>query len=92
MVRADLFQTRMKNLKILKTVPGSPDGIRVEWFVEDEIREVPDGLAEIFLKEGWAVEVPDEDAGEGSSEEHVAKAESGPQSKKDRGRKTAKSS
>ena len=85
----------MKNLKILKTVPGSPDGIRLEWFIEDEVREVPDELAAIFLKENWAVEVKAEDAGgegEGDSLDHLAKSETGSQPKKERGRKTPKAS
>ena len=54
----------MRNIKILKTMDAAPDGIHLETYEEGRIESMPDDLADVFVKEGWGVEVnPVETAG-----------------------------
>lgn len=39
---------------MLSSRQGSPDGRRVQWYIEGRTYEVTESLAAIFLKEGWA--------------------------------------
>lgn len=39
---------------MLSSHEGSPDGIRVQWYLAGETYEVSESLSAIFLKEGWA--------------------------------------
>lgn len=47
----------MVRLRITKTMHGSPDGRRVLLYSHGEEYEMEDSLAEVFLREGWAVPV-----------------------------------
>jgi hypothetical protein len=47
----------MKTIQMLETQLGSPDGIEVREYEEDETYELPDRLADIFLEQRWAEEV-----------------------------------
>jgi len=38
-----------------RTCYGSPDGVRVDEYKAGESYDIRESLAEIFLKEGWAV-------------------------------------
>lgn len=40
--------------KILKDFLGSPDGIRVIAYSAGDITELPESLAQVAVKEGWA--------------------------------------
>ena len=41
-------------IRMLSTREGSPDGIRIEKYLENQIYEIPSSLAAIFISEGWA--------------------------------------
>lgn len=42
-------------IKMLKTILGSPDGIKVNLYKKDEVYEnVPDSLAKVFIQEKYA--------------------------------------
>lgn len=42
-------------IKMLKTIPGSPDGIKVNLYKKDEVYDnVPDSLAKVFIQEKYA--------------------------------------
>ncbi len=41
-------------IKMLETRMGSPDGVSVLSYSEGEQYELPDGLAQVFIAEGWA--------------------------------------
>ena len=41
-------------IKMLKTRQGSPDGISVITYCADDVVEVPDELAKVFLRKRWA--------------------------------------
>ena len=43
-----------KKLLMLSSQSGSPDGRRVQWYLAGKTYDVPESLAQIFLKEGWA--------------------------------------
>lgn len=43
----------MTKYKILKTFPGSPDGIRVITYTEGDEVEIPESLAIVALGEKW---------------------------------------
>ena len=51
-------------IKILKNRQAAPDGKTVKLYRKDEIvkvpEEMPQDLAEVFIKEGWAEEVKEE--------------------------------
>jgi len=47
-------------LKFLKSVNGSPDGIKILSYIKDEIHDVAESLCDIFLKEGFAVQIAEE--------------------------------
>ena len=44
-------------IKMQSTRYGSADGVRVDEYKKGETYDVPETLASIFLKEGWAVKV-----------------------------------
>lgn len=50
----------LRKLIMLSSHPGSPDGRRVQWYIEGKTYEFTESLAAIFLKEGWAAEDPAE--------------------------------
>ena len=41
-------------IKMLRTQPGSPDGVEVNVYEAGESYELPDDLAAVFLREDWA--------------------------------------
>lgn len=41
-------------VRMLKESKGSPDGIRVETYKVGKSYEIPENLASVFLKLGWA--------------------------------------
>ncbi|MBL4665018.1 hypothetical protein JYT29_01130 [Nitrospina gracilis] len=41
-------------IKMLKTREGSPDGISVVTYCADDIIDMPDELAKVFLRKRWA--------------------------------------
>lgn len=43
-------------IKMTKTMQGSPDGIAVITYLRDEVIDIPDDLARVFLKMSVAVE------------------------------------
>jgi hypothetical protein len=49
----------MRNMKMLQTLPGSPDGASVETYLEGSTYPLPDVLADLFERDGVAVEVPE---------------------------------
>ncbi|MFC4768737.1 hypothetical protein [Effusibacillus consociatus] len=67
-----------KRIEIVQSMPGSPDGIRVNDYKKGDIFEVPspempESLAKVFLDEGWAKEtkkkpVPENKADQGPEE------------------------
>ena len=46
--------------KILKDCEGCPDGIHNKAYKEGEVYRIPQGLADVFLAEGWAEKVEEE--------------------------------
>lgn len=44
-------------VEVLTTMDGSPDGVLVRTYEVGGIYEMPTGLAEVFLAEGWGREV-----------------------------------
>jgi len=44
-------------IKMKRTRYGSADGMRVDEYKQGETYDVRESLADIFLKEGWAVKV-----------------------------------
>jgi hypothetical protein len=44
----------LKKITMLSSREGSPDGRRVQWYLEGKTYETTEYLALIFLKEGWA--------------------------------------
>lgn len=40
-------------IKMLETRTGSPDGVTVRSYAKGEQYDLPDGLAEVFVHEGW---------------------------------------
>jgi len=44
------------NIRMLQTTRGSPDGIQVFEYRAGEKYDLPDDLAGVFLREGWAEE------------------------------------
>jgi hypothetical protein len=44
------------NIRMLKTMRGSPDGIQVFEYRAGQKYDLPDDLAQVFLREGWAEE------------------------------------
>ena len=44
------------NIRMLKTMRGSPDGIQVFEYRAGQKYDLPDDLAGVFLREGWAEE------------------------------------
>jgi hypothetical protein len=44
------------NIRMLKTMRGSPDGIQVFEYQAGQKYDLPDDLAGVFLREGWAEE------------------------------------
>lgn len=47
----------MVKIKMLETRTGSPDGMTVCSYVRGEQYEMPDGLAKVFVNEGWGKQV-----------------------------------
>ena len=41
-------------IKMLETRMGSPDGVSVLSYIEADQYDLPDGLAQVFIAEGWA--------------------------------------
>jgi phage terminase large subunit len=41
-------------VRIVKAIPGSPDGVTVERYQVGQEVTLPEGLAAVFLREGWA--------------------------------------
>lgn len=41
-------------IKMLVSQKGSPDGIRVYLYETGQEYDLPDGLAQVFIREGWA--------------------------------------
>ncbi len=41
-------------IKMLKTRQGSPDGISVVTYCADDVVDIPDELAIVFLRKRWA--------------------------------------
>ena len=41
-------------IKMLKTRQGSPDGITVNTYLSGETMDVPDELAQVFIRHRWA--------------------------------------
>ena len=41
-------------IKMLKTRQGSPDGISVHTYCAEDIVEIPDELAKVFIRKRWA--------------------------------------
>ena len=41
-------------IKMLKTRQGSPDGISVVTYCADDVFDIPDELAKVFLRKRWA--------------------------------------
>ena len=41
-------------IKMLKTRQGSPDGIVVNTYTSGETMDVPDELAQVFIRHRWA--------------------------------------
>ena len=44
-------------IKMLETRVGSPDGVTVRSYARGEQYELPDGLAQVFIDEGWGKQV-----------------------------------
>jgi hypothetical protein len=44
-------------IKMLKTRQGSPDGIAVNTYASGETLEIPDDLAQVFIRHRWARKV-----------------------------------
>jgi len=44
-------------IKMLKTRQGSPDGIVVNTYTSGETMDVPDELAQVFIRHRWARKV-----------------------------------
>ena len=44
-------------IKMLETRTGSPDGVTVCSYAKGEQYELPDGLAQVFVHEGWGKQV-----------------------------------
>lgn len=42
------------NVKMSRNQKGSPDGIRVFEYALGQVYDLPQGLAEVFIHEGWA--------------------------------------
>lgn len=40
-------------IRMLKTMNGSPDGIRVRTYIEDLVYDLPESLAKVFTKQKW---------------------------------------
>lgn len=80
-----------KQIEILKTVQASPNGIRTELYQAGEVYAVgspkmPEPLAKVFLKEKWAVGVPDkeeEDQGNEGGANENKDAGASPENKQD---------
>lgn len=47
----------MVKIKMLETRTGSPDGMTVRSYARGEQYELPDGLAQVFVSEGWGKQV-----------------------------------
>ena len=50
----------MIKVRMLKSVLGSPDGVCVKYYIKDNIFELPDSLAETFIKQKFAKNMFDE--------------------------------
>ncbi|OFX13608.1 MAG: hypothetical protein A2V59_06830 [Armatimonadetes bacterium RBG_19FT_COMBO_69_19] len=46
----------MIEVRMLKTMDGSPDGMRVNTYQAGQVYTLPDDLGGVFLREGWAEE------------------------------------
>lgn len=53
---------------MLETRRGSPDGFTVKRYHEGSYYEVPHTLGVIFLNNDWAIEIPEEDIGDGANQ------------------------
>ena len=65
---------KTKRISMLVTKDGSPDGIQVRTFEKGKTYDVPETLADIFLRERWAREVKDCPGPQNTKEKDDAKA------------------
>lgn len=47
----------MKTVRMLRTLPGSPDGVTTRLYRAGEVVDLPDALAELFLGAKAATEI-----------------------------------
>jgi hypothetical protein len=76
----------MKKLRMLETCRIAVDGIRGQWYLEGEICDVPEALASSLIRD----ELAEEAEGAEASPDAIAKSETGPMPKKERGRKATR--
>ncbi|WP_143123680.1 hypothetical protein [Thermoactinomyces sp. DSM 45892] len=43
-------------IRMIRTMPGSPDGMKIYIYEADQVYDLPSSLARTFLEEGWARE------------------------------------
>ena len=61
----------MKTYKMLKSLPGSRDGLSVETFAKGKTYELNDSLAEQFFHQGAVEEVQQGEAGVPLKTQHI---------------------
>lgn len=61
-------------IKMLQTRSGSPNGVSTVLYEKDREYEIPDELAQIFLKEKWARPVGKKDLGSAPENKSVVNA------------------
>jgi hypothetical protein len=58
-------------VRIVKAIPGSPDGVTVERYQVGQEVTLPEGLAAVFLREGWATLTMEADDGNAEEQDRV---------------------
>ncbi|MBC8284361.1 MAG: hypothetical protein H8E32_11155 [Nitrospinae bacterium] len=58
-------------IKMLKTRQGSPDGISVFTYCAEDIVEIPEELAKVFLRKRWAKKAESKNMGKAPENKRV---------------------